>query len=94
MKFVILIVSVLFALLIVYAAPWTGNGNSGYNYNYNNYNGYSRGNGGYYPQQPRYNHGKSYGGDGGSERYKSISMMHNVDTLAFPGKVGNPVVLY
>lgn len=53
-------------------------------------NGYNSGY--YYPQKPRY--GKSYNSEGGGRRYASICHVHAVDTLAFPGRVGNPVCPY
>ncbi|RZC33574.1 hypothetical protein BDFB_000751 [Asbolus verrucosus] len=36
-----------------------------------------------------------YGGsEGGNRRYKAICRIHAVDSLAFPGRVGNPVCPY
>lgn len=85
MKFILTVFCFLI-LVIVDTAPnpvWKlfSGGNSGYNYN--NYYGY-----GYYPRQPRYNYGRSYSGD---DRYKSICRVHAVSSLAFPGRIGNPV---
>ncbi|KAL1512918.1 hypothetical protein ABEB36_002419 [Hypothenemus hampei] len=46
---------------------------------------------GSYPRTRSY--GRSYGHDGGDggERYKSICRVHAASSLAFPGRVGNPV---
>jgi hypothetical protein len=45
-------------------------------------------------RQPR-NYGRQYGGSqGGNRRYKAICRIHAVDSLAFPGRVGNPVCPY
>lgn len=46
---------------------------------------------GYYGQRPT--HGRSYDGEGES-RYKAICRVHAVDSLAFPGRIGNPVCPY
>ncbi|CAG9861609.1 unnamed protein product [Phyllotreta striolata] len=98
MKFALLLLLSCYLLFtIAGGAPspaWSATGYSGYNYNYDGYNSYRRGNGGYYGGQTRREYGKSSGNEGGSDRYKSIARVHAVDSLAFPGKIGNPVYLY
>lgn len=46
-------------------------------------NGYRRGYGRHIGPSP-----------GGGERYKAICRIHSVDSLAFPGQVGNPICPY
>lgn len=85
----VLCVAVIFSIVVSTGARPEGflklfGGYDGGGYNYN----------GYY-QRPRYNRGRSYNdGEGGGRRYKAICRVHAVDSLAFPGKIGNPVCPY
>ncbi|KAG5886067.1 hypothetical protein JTB14_018926 [Gonioctena quinquepunctata] len=71
--------------LFGYESNGYGNGGYGNNRGYGN-TGY----GNYYPQRPARN-GRHYNAEGGGERYKAICRVHAIDSLAFPGTVGNPV---